>query len=566
MGNARVVVFLVAMATLALALGSHRFSVAWTAIPLLVFIGQVIVHDRIADALDKAARKAEFYQRGVRRLDDAWQGHGDTGQRYHADSHPYASDLDIFGDGSLYQLLGTCRSRAGADCLAQWLLAPADAETVAQRQAGVRELAPKRELREAIALDGERDAVSISPQGLSAWGEAEHFSVSTAARAFAVVLAVANIASLSYSIATHRVLLLFIALTATAVFQRRYGKWIAHSMETTGRASKALINFALLLRRIEEEPAETAILQQIQARLTTPDSGRASTHIEKFQTLTAFQEATSNLIFRPIARLILWQFQCAATIEAWRTAYGPHLREWLAASAEYEALTALADFAYENPEACYPVVEPGEPHLSATALAHPLLKRATRVGNPVSLGPNRKALIVSGSNMSGKSTLMRTLGVNVVLALAGAPVIAESMTLTPLQIGASIRTVDSLQDGVSRFYAEIKRIHQVVELTSEELPVLFLLDEILHGTNSHDRQIGAEAIVRSLVASGAIGLVTTHDLALARLADDASLAADNVHFEDQIVAGRVEFDYRLKPGVVEKSNAIALMRAVGLNV
>jgi DNA mismatch repair ATPase MutS len=178
----------------------------------------------------------------------------------------------------------------------------------------------------------------------------------------------------------------------------------------------------------------------------------------------------------------------------------------------------------------------------------------------------RRVLIVSGSNMSGKSTLLRTVGINTVLALAGAPIRARRLRLTPLQVGASIRIQDSLQAGASRFYAEITRLRQIVELTEGELPVLFLLDEILHGTNSHDRRIGAEGVVRGLIERGAIGLITTHDLALARIAEELAPRAANVHFEDHLEEGKMTFDYRLRPGVVERSNALELMRSVGLEV
>jgi DNA mismatch repair ATPase MutS len=168
--------------------------------------------------------------------------------------------------------------------------------------------------------------------------------------------------------------------------------------------------------------------------------------------------------------------------------------------------------------------------------------------------------------MSGKSTLLRTVGVNVVLALAGATVRAERMRLSPLSIGATLRILDSLSDGKSRFYAEISRLKQLMDMTGGEVPLLFLLDEILHGTNSHDRQIGAEALVRSLLDTGAVGLVTTHDLALAEAADALAPRGRNVHFEDQLVDGELHFDYRLRDGVVTKSNALDLMRSVGLRV
>ncbi len=204
------------------------------------------------------------------------------------------------------------------------------------------------------------------------------------------------------------------------------------------------------------------------------------------------------------------------------------------------------------------------PGFEAEACGHPLLPEARAVRNDVSLGGRTRLLVVSGSNMSGKSTLLRTLGSNAVLAQAGAPVRARRMVLSPLAVGASICLTDSLQGGISRFYAEILRLRQILDLTAGPLPVLFLIDEFLHGTNSHDRRIGAEALVRGLLARGAIGLVTTHDLALAEIVETLDGRAANVHFEDQIENGQIHFDYAMRPGVVRKSNAIELMRSVGL--
>ena len=234
--------------------------------------------------------------------------------------------------------------------------------------------------------------------------------------------------------------------------------------------------------------------------------------------------------------------------------------------AQFEALSSLASYAYECPADPFPELRETGPFLEAERMAHPLLSETAAIRNSVSFGENRRLYVVSGSNMSGKSTFLRTIGANVVLALAGAPVRAESFILSPLQIGASLQTNDSLQAGISRFYAELLRLRQILDLTENPPAPLFLLDEILHGTNSHDRLIGAEALLRSLVAKGAIGLATTHDLALADISQDASLRAANVHFEDSVTDGKMSFDYRLRSGVVEKSNALELMRSVGLNV
>jgi DNA mismatch repair ATPase MutS len=231
-----------------------------------------------------------------------------------------------------------------------------------------------------------------------------------------------------------------------------------------------------------------------------------------------------------------------------------------------EALCSLAGYAYEHPGDPFPEIAAEGACFDAEGLGHPFIPENSCVRNDVRLGPELRVLVVSGSNMSGKSTLLRTIGANAVLSMAGAPVRARRLTLTPVALGASILRRDSLQEGTSRFYAEITRLRQLVDITAGPLPLLFLLDELLHGTNSHDRGIGALAVIRDLVRRGAIGLLTTHDLALAQIADVLAPSAANVHFEDSLVAGKLVFDYRLRPGIVRKSNALELMRSVGLEV
>jgi DNA mismatch repair ATPase MutS len=273
-----------------------------------------------------------------------------------------------------------------------------------------------------------------------------------------------------------------------------------------------------------------------------------------------------NHFFLFFSLFILWATQFAFAIEAWRKRCGPKVGLWLPAVGELEALCSLAGYAYEHPSDPFPEIADGDPYFEAIDLRHPLLPQERSVANSVRLGGELRLMVVSGSNMSGKSTLLRTVGVNAALAQAGAPVRATRVRLSRFAMGATLRIQDSLQTGTSRFYAEIKRIHDIMELTRGDLPVLFLLDEILHGTNSHDRAVGAEAVVRGLIDRGAIGLVTTHDLALAQVADALAPRAINVHFEDHIENGRMIFDYKLRQGVVEKSNALELMRAVGLDV
>jgi DNA mismatch repair ATPase MutS len=274
-----------------------------------------------------------------------------------------------------------------------------------------------------------------------------------------------------------------------------------------------------------------------------------------------------NVLFAPLSVVMLWATQWAFTIERWRGGAGAHISHWLDAIGEFEALLALGTFAAEHPDYAFPELIESAPMLVAAALAHPVLP-STAVANDIALGGDAPHLVVvSGSNMSGKSTFLRTIGVNVVLASMGAPVRATAFRLSPLNIGASISVHDSLTDGRSRFFAEITHLKHIVDLTAARGgAMLFLLDEILSGTNSHDRRIGAEAVLTGLVRNGAIGLVTTHDLALGEIAARLPTPATNMHFEDQFALGTLAFDYTLRPGVVETSNALALMRSIGLEV
>jgi DNA mismatch repair ATPase MutS len=273
-----------------------------------------------------------------------------------------------------------------------------------------------------------------------------------------------------------------------------------------------------------------------------------------------------NQLFAPLGAILLWTPLLSVAIDAWRARSGGAIAGWIAAVGEFESFCSLAAYAYENPDDPFPEIEPEGALFEAEGVGHPLIPAGACVRNNVTLGGELRALSVSGSNMSGKSTLLRTVGINTVLALAGAPVRAGRLRVSPMAIGATLRIQDSLQAGRSRFYAEVTRVRQLVDLAAGPLPLLFLLDELFNGTNSHDRRIGAEAVVRGLVERGAIGLVTTHDLALAEIADRLAPRAANVHFEDHFEESVMHFDYRMRPGVVQKSNALALMRAVGLDV
>jgi hypothetical protein len=538
----------------------------WLAVPGVLFVALVLVHEPIRRAGDRARRSVAFYTNGLARLEGRWQGTGSAGLSYLSDDHPYAADLDIFGTGSLFERLCTARTRSGEDMLAAWLLAPANPESIADRQAAIRELRPQLDLREDLELLGAEVRQGIDPGALSAWGTARRDFPGRGVAILATVLAALGTLALAAWFLTDIGLSpLFIVLLAGGIFTRLQRARIRAVLADVEQRTADLVLLSELLHRLETHPFEAPLLRGLVKSLET-EGLPASKQIRRLARLLHLLDYRRNQLFMPLAVLWLWTTQIAIRIDAWRSGPGPRIVHWLSAIGEFEALCAFSAYAAENPLDTFPEVATGPARFEALAAGHPLIQRRDCVVNDVSLGGGVLALMVSGSNMSGKSTLLRTVGVNAALALAGAPVRASKLRLTPLAIGATLRIQDSLQAGRSRFYAEITRVRQMVDLSRGPLPLLFLFDELFNGTNSHDRCVGAESVVKGLIKHGALGMVTTHDLALTQFAGGPDSPIANVHFADELVDGKMIFDYRMRPGVVEHSNALALMRAIGLEV
>jgi hypothetical protein len=563
---ARLVVFVCGGLVAFFALDRHAISAWWIAAPVALFAGLVLVHDRVITRRRRADRSVTFYERGLARLGDRWAGTGESGERFADASHPYAADLDLFGRGSLFELLCTARTRAGEDTLAAWLRTPAAPDVIRARQAAITELQPRLDLREELALLGVDVRAGLDPDALTNWATAAPTHAPRALRlsaaALVTCLLIASTAWLTGVTGPAPVIALLLAEAAFAARLRRRVVRVVHTVQRPGRDLGLL---AQLLAHLEQQRFSAPHLVRLRAALDT-DGMPPSAQIARLHRLIHLLDARQNQFFAPLAGLLLWTTQLALAIDAWHAASGASIVRWLATVGEIEALGAFAAYAYEHPDDPFPEIVEQSPAFDGAALGHPLIAAGRCVRNDVHLAADLRLLVVSGSNMSGKSTLLRTVGTNAVLALAGAPVRAQRLRLSPLAVGASIRLNDSLQEGTSRFYAEITRLRQLMDLANGPLPLLFLLDEILHGTNSHDRGIGSAAVVRGFIERGAVGLVTTHDLALAQIADTLDGHAANVHFEDHLENGQMIFDYRMRPGVVEKSNAVALMRAVGLDV
>jgi hypothetical protein len=554
----------------------------WIVIPIAGFVALVIAHDRVIRRRRRADAAVRFFEHGVERLSGEWQGKGFDGSGFAEEHHLFAADLDLFGKGSLYELLCVAATAAGRSTLARWLLHPGDvtAAEVRERQVAVDELRKRIDLREEIFVVAAEVASEVEEAKLDEWsrgaavlGRGERIAsiVITMLTVAATIIGIPSLVSRFVNatnpgtMAPHspwESLPLLVMIIVVSLFARRLSSRVAAIVGAVERREPALALLAGLLTVLERQSFHAPRLIGLRAAL---DRGGvpASRQIERLRKLVSLLDARRNQFFAPFALLLLWTTNIAFAIERWRTESGAEIVKWIDAIGEMETLLSLSSFAFEHPAFAMPEVIDGDGIFDGEAVGHPLIPDDRRIANDVRIGGELRLLIVSGSNMSGKSTLLRSIGINTILALAGAPVCASRLRLSPMSVGASISLNDSLQEGASRFYAEILRIRDILRTPP---PLLFLLDEVLGGTNSHDRRIGAEAIIRSLVARGAIGLLTTHDLALAQIAEELAPRAANVHFEDHIENGEVMFDYHMRPGVVTKSNALELMRAVGIEV
>lgn len=560
--NLRLLVAAAGAALLWLAFARGAVSLWWAVVLWLTFGGIAIVHAKLLERTERVRRAERLYVRALDRLDGRWAGTGRDGAAFAA-GHAYARDLDLFGRASLFELLNTARTEAGEAMLADWLKSGTAVEAVLARQQAVGELRPHVDFREQLAVLAAEGEVSRTG-ALSRWAAATPFGIS---RAWPVLLAGCAAAMVVVAVLTWFEVVsaaVFVGwLLVEAILIWRWKTLLRRIVDETGRPAADLKILAALASRVEQERFASPRLAALHASLA--GCAAAIGRLERYVSL--LESSTHNLFAAPITQALLVPQQLAIAIDRWHAAHGADVDAWLAVIGEVEALCALATYAYERGGDPFPNFA-SDVVFDAEGLTHPLLPDAAAVRNDVCLGGPRgpRVIVVSGSNMSGKSTLLRAVGLNVVLGLAGAPVRASRLTLAPLAIGATLRVDDSLEDGHSKFYSEILRIRGIVEAARGPVPVLFLLDEILHGTNSYDRRIGAEAIVQALVDAGAIGLVTTHDLALTELPARLDGRAVNQHFEDRLENGRMVFDYRMKPGVVEHSNALALMRAIGLDV
>ena len=575
--NLRLVAFVGAVAAAAWAIWG-RAPLGWplAAVLLLAFIGLAAYHARLGRERARHATMQAVQRDAIARIERRWADLPTPWQPHVPSDHPYAFDLDIVGRASLLQLLNTTATRMGRERLADWLLSASPLPDARSRQGAVAELAPQLDLRQDLELRGRAAANDeADPAPFLAWAEgSDSLSRQAWLRAYAWLgpVALVLLAAASYLGLTPYPLwaipfLLNLLVGATA------GRNAYHTISAVAADHRAIAAYAGQLELLTDTPFTNAHLQQLHATFGAGETG-APAMLRRLGRIAGMAIPPSSMLYLPIQALTLWDVHVVFALERWKHQAGPQVRVWLDALGTFEALAALSGLSHDNPAWVFPQLAEADDRLAAGQIGHPLLREDVRVHNDVTLGPPGTFLLVTGSNMSGKSTLLRSIGVNTVLAQAGGAVCAASYSLPPVAIWTSVRVQDSLERGVSFFLAELQRLKLVVDAatqahTSHGPRVLYLLDEILQGTNTAERSVAARQIIAYLVQQGAIGAVSTHDLALA---DDPRLEpiAHTVHFTDTVGEGPdappMSFDYQLRPGVATTTNALRLMRLIGLDL
>ncbi len=613
------------------------FSAAWLLVPAAVFTALALVHDRVWRRAQAVHRIAEMHHRAALRVDADTEGEPDRpgtpaatirrggvpasrpsldeerrlASRLHRirdlGNSPWAEHLELFGAGQLFERLADWRTDAGGEVLARWMLRPAPPAEIRERQAAIRELGSRLDIREALAaadsleewpsercsflldwlgteskapagaagagpgggeeeegadgVDGAEGAKGDSTEGKAPWPALAPPRFEILISMAGGLLSLAILVEVIFWTSRGEVLLFPIPLLfALALGLLRRKEVRAH--ETVSRVlDPEIAGLREIAAALASEDYESPRLKELYRRLEA-----ARRPLAGLQRLHSRLRLRRNFLFAPVAALVFWGTHHVWAINRWRRRHGNAMRRWLEAAGEFDALVALAQYAVERPGHVFPELDE-IPGLEAVNLGHPLIPEARLQRNTVRLGRgDAEVLIVTGSNMSGKSTLLRAIGVNFVLARMGGPTAATTFRLGPLSLGASIAVHDSLRDGVSRFLAELLALRSVLETGSAEEPLLFLLDEVLQGTNSNDRRAAAGALLRELGRRSAVGVMTTHDLSLTELADELPDRVRNMHFTERVVDGAMEFDYQLRDGVLPHGNALDLMRILKLPV
>ena len=538
-------------------------------ITTITFVTLAIKHNKIKHNKIRCAILSKINENSLKRTHNNWKDFSDNGEDFSDEDHSYSRDLDIFGDNSLFQWINTCITYLGRQKLKDALSKPQyNIEQIHKRQDAIKELArnigwTQRFAAEAILSENKNH----NPDALLEWvdDKNEFFLkplVITAIRLLPIITLFLLVLSFIFSQVSYRIFLIGIVIQIILLLLGY--KEVSRNLDTVYQYKDTILIYNKLLIHIEKKKFTSEYLTKLKEKLINKDGMNASFQIKKLVNLVTVISDRKNIYYFPINIIALWDYQCLINLQRFKKASGSSLATWIEVIGEIEALNSLSTIAYEHSDWTMPKFQDGPPIFIAKNLGHPLLGN-NRVYNDIHIEKSQNVLLITGSNMSGKSTLLRTTGINLVLAYSGAPVCSESFNCTIMDIYTCMRTSDNLEKNISSFYAELLRIKKLVTATEDKAPIFFLLDEIFKGTNSIDRHTGAKILVSKLSTENALGFVSTHDLELGDI-ENTNRRVKNYHLEEYYKDDKLYFDYKLRPGVSTTRNALYLMKMAGLEI
>lgn len=533
---------------------------------IAVFLRLVVLAGRTRDLIDQLSRLESINKEELNVLDHHFT-HLPDGNPFKPADHAYANDLDIFGRASIYQYMNRASSEKGRQILAQWLLSPAQTVLILRRQEAVKELSSQVEWRQRLQAFGQQEPLTTSMQSnieewlnepalLGAKSPWQWLRYLLPAISFTgLILGLSGI--VGYRLFLMDIIIFFVASGLISLKVFPYYKRI-------NKLGPQLATMADSLSWLEKKPFYSDLLNQL-LHSCKGKNGTASQSIQRLQKLLKrFDLRLNPLVFIPFNTFLFWDLQQALNLEKWKAGQEEHISQWFHALGEMEALSSMANLSFNQPHWCFPEIVPQDGVFVAKALGHPLIADSKNIRNDYETAGLAQISLITGSNMAGKSTFLRNVGVNIVLATMGAPVCAEKLNLSVMQVMSSMRIADNLEESVSTFYAELKKLQGIIQAVNQKEKVFLLLDEILRGTNSLDRHAGSQALVIQLIQKDAVGMLATHDLALASIRDLYPGNLHNYHFDVQVAGSELYFDYKLKEGVCESRNASILMQKIGI--
>jgi ABC-type multidrug transport system fused ATPase/permease subunit len=546
----------------------YYIAAATTLIYLVIFIYLVIIHSKARYKKQFISSLHKVNASSAARFSDDWKNFSDTGEDFRDDGHPFSQDLDIFGKSSLFQLINTSTTIMGRKRLKQMLSEPCKKiDKIKIRQESVNELSRLLWWRQRFASEGMMlSDKALDEEDLFSWARRVNKVYTTNwASALIFTAPLITISTLIFSYGFHLIPTYIFKLLGIIQFAALFlfGKERNNSLNTVFAYKNNIKSYAKMLRHFEEFKFKSPHINNLQKELIDSQNKTASKQIKKLQRIVESINNRRNPMFLPINVLLLWDYRCMVSLEKWKMESGNLVKRWFEVIGELEALSSITVLRHDHPGWAIAELTEEPSFIKAKALAHPLLT-GKQVSNDLSF-ENSKTLLITGSNMSGKSTLLRTTGINLILAYCGAPVCADYFKCSIMNVHTCMRVSDNLEKSISSFYAELLRIKDIVSSSKGDGQVFFLLDEIFKGTNSQDRHLGAKFLIKQLIRDGAIGMVSTHDLELGELEKTSGGAIKNYHFQEYYKDNQIYFDYKLRPGVSTTRNALYLIKMAGID-